>query len=1063
MADLYPSMTALYATEPKANWSRTIRNINSTVLVAAPHGGGIEVRTTDVANGIASDVYKYFSFNGLLKSQGYQELHVTSTNYDCPYFKALNDKVDYTYTIHGCSGTTPIAYVGGLDTEAGVNLMNHLRKAGFKTGLPPAKYAGTSTRNICNKNRRRKGVQVELTRSLRDSLVSNGKYTSTYYALISAFKAHIIDFTGQGANTIPKDKQGVIDFLAPLVQKYDEVGGMFPSVKIAQIIQETGWLTSDLYKYANNPAGMKFSAPYSTKYPNMYYEKTSPEWDSAGNKYYKVSKFRKYNTVEDGIKDMAGFYTSTSWRTDFYKAALTATTPQAQAKALSNTWATDPKYGEQLIVLMNDYDLYRYDTTGGDVTPIDPDQDTVPIPEIPVDPTPVDPKPGDPVKPPDKPIEETDPGDDEWGETSPDIPIDPVEPPTSTFPTESVEINVSAAWQANQRQALSEEGFVEVEMDIGYSGDDPNAIVDDTFYDYSYLSNPQHAVNLVDPPPPDNHATLEQNHWILDGSMEVVDPIHFKQSGSINDDVGSSDGIMSGGLMIHYDYMVTEKIPGISIVWSERYQEYATQFTVVVGDDKGEILRKEVTDNTTIQSDVQFTIPNSVKGFTWIEVRVHTWCLPYKRVRIDKLFLGIHRKYTKNEIVNYSYSSSNDPMMNSNPTEEIVVEVDNSDRFFAYSNPNSLIHSTRHLQKVRVRYGFKLGKNIEWIPGGVFFLEKVSAPENGITATIRATDYLRWMDGDVGIVGHWGDSVWSLIGILNAPNIDRKMFMLNMTDLQPFAKPITPVIQHIPLKDFLRLLAQMNGFKLFFTRDGHINLVNGLEWKGHRVYRSQCYERPNLEVNKQVKAVTVEWYQWIKDGVKERMVDDTIIPDQDGFHFVKFNKTMHHENFDIKVTPDPGYFLGLADPYNYGIGSDGAYFNLKKGIKYRVIVDGYPAKKITNTVTKTTGLSEGDTIVVKNPLVATARDALGLAKRLVRPLKAKSTMSVDYRFDPKIETNTYLYVEVEDLLMMLEQTNVNIKFSGAFKGTSKGLVIGQSTLGGTNASVRSAEATEDQA
>ncbi len=59
-------------------------NPNSTVAVIAPHGGGIEQHTSDVARAIAGDEFNLYLFEGIRPSRNYATLHLTSHRFDEP-------------------------------------------------------------------------------------------------------------------------------------------------------------------------------------------------------------------------------------------------------------------------------------------------------------------------------------------------------------------------------------------------------------------------------------------------------------------------------------------------------------------------------------------------------------------------------------------------------------------------------------------------------------------------------------------------------------------------------------------------------------------------------------------------------------------------------------------------------------------------------------------------------------------------------------------------------------------------------------------------------------------
>ena len=89
--DKFKSMTELKElTKEGKDWEIEFENRSSMVTILAIHGGGIEPATTELAYTIAHrGDYNYFSFKGM-RSEGNNELHVTSTHYD--------DQIAVSYT-----------------------------------------------------------------------------------------------------------------------------------------------------------------------------------------------------------------------------------------------------------------------------------------------------------------------------------------------------------------------------------------------------------------------------------------------------------------------------------------------------------------------------------------------------------------------------------------------------------------------------------------------------------------------------------------------------------------------------------------------------------------------------------------------------------------------------------------------------------------------------------------------------------------------------------------------------------------------------------------------------
>jgi len=142
------------------------RRAHSPVLIVAPHGGMIEVGTSEIADSVAGAEHSLFSFEGLKPYGANRDLHITSHQFDHPDCLAMAARSETVLTVHGCLGQSLI-HVGGLDGDLAARLARHLREAGFAVDAASEKYPGRHPFNICNRGSREKGAQLEITYDLR--------------------------------------------------------------------------------------------------------------------------------------------------------------------------------------------------------------------------------------------------------------------------------------------------------------------------------------------------------------------------------------------------------------------------------------------------------------------------------------------------------------------------------------------------------------------------------------------------------------------------------------------------------------------------------------------------------------------------------------------------------------------------------------------------------------------------------------------------------------------------------------------------------------------------------
>ncbi len=144
------------------------------VVIMAPHGGGIEPGTAEIAKAIAGDDHSYYAFLGL-KPINNTVLHIASQRFDEPRAVALAMQSHTVVSIHGCRTTEAMVYVGGLNSDLKNRITDALQEVGFQAGHSPnASLGGIHRKNLCNRGSSGQGVQLEISSFLRRQLIESG-------------------------------------------------------------------------------------------------------------------------------------------------------------------------------------------------------------------------------------------------------------------------------------------------------------------------------------------------------------------------------------------------------------------------------------------------------------------------------------------------------------------------------------------------------------------------------------------------------------------------------------------------------------------------------------------------------------------------------------------------------------------------------------------------------------------------------------------------------------------------------------------------------------------------
>jgi phage replication-related protein YjqB (UPF0714/DUF867 family) len=163
------------------------------VLIMAPHGGKIEPTTAEIAEAIAGMDYSFYAFEGI-KADGNNVLHIESHLFD--EFCALQtvEKADIVVTVHGqIDQRDEFVMVGGLNDGLRSEIERQLEAAGFKTRPPTEGLLGTDRMNICNRGKLRQGVQLEVSRKVRDVLRTNQDQLQTFASAVRKGIRHYLE------------------------------------------------------------------------------------------------------------------------------------------------------------------------------------------------------------------------------------------------------------------------------------------------------------------------------------------------------------------------------------------------------------------------------------------------------------------------------------------------------------------------------------------------------------------------------------------------------------------------------------------------------------------------------------------------------------------------------------------------------------------------------------------------------------------------------------------------------------------------------------------------------
>lgn len=193
--DRYDDFAALKREEREGeDYAILYRKADSPIAIMAPHGGGIEPGTIDIADALAGNIHTFYAFKGI-KRTGNKILHLTSNRFDEPLGLTVSQNAYIVVSIHGCRDPGDMVFVGGRNQHLKQKLVAALKAAGFEASISELPWLrGISPLNICNRCGSGRGVQLEISRGLREKMFDDiarrslRKKTKVFYKFVNAIK-----------------------------------------------------------------------------------------------------------------------------------------------------------------------------------------------------------------------------------------------------------------------------------------------------------------------------------------------------------------------------------------------------------------------------------------------------------------------------------------------------------------------------------------------------------------------------------------------------------------------------------------------------------------------------------------------------------------------------------------------------------------------------------------------------------------------------------------------------------------------------------------------------------
>ena len=415
-------------------------------------------------------------------------------------------------------------------------------------------------------------------------------------------------------------------------------------------------------------------------------------------------------------------------------------------------------------------------------------------------------------------------------------------------------INVSESWKEAHKQRLLPETFIEISYAVTEPGlqEDASATANmEESYSQTKSITSSLTVNR------EKYSSLEHNFWGLDGSFTYYDETPVNP-GYVTSSLSGEDGSFTALpiMDIRFSTVHTELIPGITITWAEKLNEWAASFRIRAYNGTAKVAECSVEDNTTSLSQIWLDL----KNYDRLTIEVLKWSHPQHRARIERVFFGIRALYTKDDLLGYTHRQSVDLLSGALPKNEIVFRLRNEDSRWNPENPSGAERYLMERQEVTVKYGMTVGENTEWIDGGHFWLSGWSTPANGIEASFTARDVLEFMNEKyTGRTEGWLYAIaYDAFRQANLPVTEKGKNRYYIDESLYVA--IGYITGENTIAEVLQKVAHMGGCVLYQDRTGVMRLEPRKKvLSDYEILQDVSYSYPEFEISKPLKAVEVSY------------------------------------------------------------------------------------------------------------------------------------------------------------------------------------------------------------
>lgn len=347
--------------------------------------------------------------------------------------------------------------------------------------------------------------------------------------------------------------------------------------------------------------------------------------------------------------------------------------------------------------------------------------------------------------------------------------------------------------------------------------------------------------------------TLEQDQILLDGSYSFPDADNG-QVGWWSGEISDSNGVLQIPQILEFNFTESQSSVGFMVIFDDKADEYASDFKIETFDSLNALLSE---DNVVGNTKHQYISELPSDGYKKVRITFNKTHKPYRRVRVCEVVFGIIQTFDGGNTTNLKLLYEISPTMESLPSNELSITIENIDRKYNMINPKGIYKFLQEGQGLSAEIGVGEKNSIERVNMGKFYFTSSTAEDASMTAQIVAHDKVYDLDGSICRIGQ--DGTWTVSQAVDAVLLDSGLDIIVTIPTIIGDRLISRCIpQDTSHRQALRMIAQAGMSVCYFNRGGGLVFADLTEGTiADTLDNSNLHAPAKISVSERINAVEI--------------------------------------------------------------------------------------------------------------------------------------------------------------------------------------------------------------